>query len=123
MKLKLLLLALVLSITSAAQTMKATSLTIGNRPSNRGDYIFGETTNDLSIPVRVTEDDVVYIYSAEPQTYYKIGRSNDVDGGITWDALDQDGDRCTMYLLTIDDETFLMVTFSNICWYYELQSY
>ena len=114
---------LVSSVVISQVTMKATSLTIGQRPSLQGSYQFEETEYNISIPVRVTEEDVVHIYSAEKQTYVKLTKAVDIDGGIMWDAVDQDGDKCTMYLVTKDDATFLLITYSNIAWYYELQVY
>jgi hypothetical protein len=124
---KKLLLLLLLSVSSIAYgqiTMKAVSVTIGTRAYPGAEMVFGNTDENLNIPVHVTEDDVIHIYSKEDQVYYKTSKSStDPQGDLYWSAVDQDGDNCTMYLMTVDGATLLLIEFSNISWYYELQNY
>lgn len=118
------MLLLVCSITYSQVTMKATSITVGTRANSYSEVVFGETEYDINIPVHVTKDDVVHIYSKEDQVYYKTSLTKKGDNGdLTWTAIDQDGDRCTMYLMTVDGQSYLLIEFANIAWYYGLENY
>lgn len=124
-KLLLLLLSVLAFTASYAQiTMKATSITTGSRAYPNAEMVFGDTEEGINIPVHVTQDDVIHIYSKVDQVYYKTSKTlTEPNGDMKWTAVDQDGDNCTMYLITVEGSTFLLIEFANIAWYYELVNY
>jgi len=123
---KLLFIALLLFSTwvEAQSTLKAISLRFGERLNVDDPFEWDEMDTGLNIPVHITEDNTITIYSKVQQRYIAIDAGKDLDENTTmWKTIDLDGSRCNVYLTYMENSLYMLVEYRTIGWYYELIEY
>jgi hypothetical protein len=123
---KLLVVALLLlsSWVEAQSTLKAVSLRYGERVTVDDPFEWDKLDTGLNIPVHISEDNTITIYSKEKQKYIAIDAGENLDQHSTmWKTIDIDGNRCNIYMTYIDNSLYLLVEYRTIGWYYELVEY
>lgn len=125
MKKLLILFLLILSLASFGQvTYKATTLKIGVRENSLQDLEWKSFDTGLEIPVHISDDNVITIYSKIFQKYYPITEVAASDGVSTiWTCIDKDGKRCNVYLIVVLGSNYLHVEYDDMGWYYKLEEY
>jgi hypothetical protein len=108
----------------AQSTLKAVSLKVGSRQTVSDSYVWDEEATPVNIPVHISEDNTITIYSKEKQKYIAIDAGENLDQHSTmWKTIDIDGNRCNIYMTYIDNSLYLLVEYRTIGWYYELVEY
>jgi|APGre2960657404_1045060.scaffolds.fasta_scaffold34018_3 hypothetical protein len=108
----------------AQSTLKAVSLKVGSRQTVSDSYVWDEEATPVNIPVHISEDNTITIYSKVTQKYYAIEPGEDInDHSTVWESIDIDGSRCNVYMTVIDNSLYLLIEYRTIGWYYELQEY
>ena len=123
---KVLIIILVLLSTwvEAQSTLKAVSLRFGNRVTVDDPFEWDALETGLNIPVHISEDNTITIYSKVKQKYVAIEAGKDLDETTTmWKTIDIDGSRCNLYLTYMENSLYLLVEYRTIGWYYELVEY
>jgi len=127
MKMKKLLVVALLLLSSwveAQSTLKAVSLTYGSRVSESESFTWDKQGDDLFIPVHISEDNVITIYSEVVQRYVAISTGEDIDEYSTmWKTIDVNGKRCDVYITNVDGALYLLISYKNYGWFYELVEY
>lgn len=107
-------------LSHAQNYYRAVSLTLGTRVNSNYKFDWGTTEYDLYVLIE-TMGNRINIYSAVPQTYYKVGKLVERDSQTYfWRAIDKEGDECNLYMMKLDGHVYLFVEFDNIGWYYEV---
>jgi hypothetical protein len=117
------LLFILASLCSIAQdTYRAVSLTYGVWDAYKESYKWDDLV-PVDVPVTV-KGTVINVYSQRVQTFRTLDEGRDLDAyTIQWYAIDQDGDHCHIRFTSLDDNFFMAISYSNICYYYKLEEY
>jgi len=77
----------------------------------------------VNIPIVVTPKTIT-IYSQVVQHYKVLSDAVPIDSEITeYYAVDQDGDHCHIWIMVRGTYVSISVKFSNICFFYRIESY
>ena len=125
MKKKLLFTLLLVAATMqsiAQDTFHAVSLTYGTWITSIEKYRWEEIIA-VDIPVTI-KGNVISIYSQELQVFRTLDDGVDLDAyTVQWYAIDIEGRNCNVRLTILDDNIFLSVSYSDVCYYYRIESY
>ena len=122
-KLIFIFLFLVASLCSIAQdTYHAVTLTYGVWDAYKEAYKWDDVVR-VDVPVTV-KGNVINVYSQRVQSFRTLDDGKDLDAyTIQWYAIDQDGDHCHIRFTSYEGSFFMVISYSNICYYYELENY
>ncbi len=103
-------------------TYKATEYTFGEWNTYYQKYNWSEKEY-VNIPIIVTPKTIT-IYSKVVQHYKVLSDAVAIDDEITeYYAVDQDGDHCHIWIMVRGTYVSISVKFSNICFFYRIESY
>jgi hypothetical protein len=112
------------SVMSIAQqsTYRAVEYTFGEWNTYYQKYNWSEKEY-VDIPIVVTPKTIT-IYSQVVQHYKVLSDAVRIDSEITeYYAVDQDGDHCHIWIMVRGTYVSVSVKFSNICFFYRIESY
>jgi hypothetical protein len=112
------------SLLAVAQqaTYRATEYTFGQWNTYYQKYNWSEK-DYVNIPIVVTPKTIT-IYSEVVQHYKVLSDAVKIDDEITeYYAVDQDGDHCHIWIMVRGTYVSISVKFSNICFFYRIESY
>jgi hypothetical protein len=122
-KLLFVLLFAVTSLIAVAQdTYHAVTLTYGVWDSYKEKYKWDDVIS-VDLPVTI-KGNFINVYSQKPQTFRILDDGENLDAyTIQWYAIDQDGINCNVRFTNLDDNFFMSISYSNICYYYRIENY
>ncbi len=118
----ILLFAIITLVAKSQDTYHAVTLTYGVWDAYKEAYKWDDVAA-VDLPVTV-KGNIINVYSQRQQTFRILDEGKDLDAySIQWYAIDQDGDKCHVRFTNLDGNFFMAISYSNICYYYRLESY